>query len=346
MQDRQLTYEETFRFASEARAHARFIIKKSSSQMAANKLRPEYFQGLRAGVKAVMELNLEEKSVFNPLIKDQTLSSFESTIAITSKYSLGNCFEMAQQALDYVLYQMPSHITAEIFGIGGGEHAFLVINRSPNSDPFNPMTWGENAVICDAWAEKNGVFSAKHFLKHLKNFYYSEDANYVEKFDLKRHKVVPISGFNTDHLRQVRTIENMKENFLDEMVRLLKILRSHVSLLESLKCSVDFDDPIMSNISEALIAFKRQICLTEDAESLVNKEYKEYRAAKSELSEVILLLTENTQLVLGSYEKIKHALLPPVSKRGFYKQKSADKKKVDESNILDLSTRQKFISTR
>ncbi|HGK6652029.1 TPA: hypothetical protein ACJ5DZ_003124, partial [Legionella pneumophila] len=35
-----------------------------------------------------------------------------------------------------------------------GEHCLIVIGRVSGSDPNDISTWGEEAVICDPWAEK------------------------------------------------------------------------------------------------------------------------------------------------------------------------------------------------
>ncbi len=43
---------------------------------------------------------------------------------------------------------------------GGGEHVFVVIDRDPHSDPNDPRTWGDRAVVVDSWAGKEDVFRA------------------------------------------------------------------------------------------------------------------------------------------------------------------------------------------
>ncbi|MBI3722745.1 DUF4157 domain-containing protein [bacterium] len=44
----------------------------------------------------------------------------------------------------------------------GGDHAFVVVNRDPLSNPGNPSTWGNQAFIVDAW-EGGDVYMARHW---------------------------------------------------------------------------------------------------------------------------------------------------------------------------------------
>ena len=50
-----------------------------------------------------------------------------------------------------------------------GEHVFNVIGMAEDADTKNPSTWGENAVVVDAWSGK--VFTPKEALKFYKDFF-------------------------------------------------------------------------------------------------------------------------------------------------------------------------------
>ena len=63
-------------------------------------------------------------------------------------------------------------------------HAFTVIGMAENADPAKPKTWGENAVIVDAWA--NIVKRASDGLEYLKGlFKYNPE---VETYELSAHR--------------------------------------------------------------------------------------------------------------------------------------------------------------
>jgi hypothetical protein len=50
-----------------------------------------------------------------------------------------------------------------------GEHAFCVIGLDENADTTDPTTWGENAVIVDAWLGK--TFSVKDGIEYYREFF-------------------------------------------------------------------------------------------------------------------------------------------------------------------------------
>ena len=50
-----------------------------------------------------------------------------------------------------------------------GEHVFNVIGMAEDADTKNPSTWGENAIVIDAWSGK--VFTPKEALKFYKDFF-------------------------------------------------------------------------------------------------------------------------------------------------------------------------------
>lgn len=135
---------------------------------------------------------------------ETAITKFEKRIADCKKFSIGNCYELALMALDYMIRNHP-HVNAEVYSISGGDHVFLVIGRKSDSDPAKPETWGDEAYICDPWS--NNVYPAKEYLKQTKNFYWTQDSmgkqiNHIEDFDPLRHKMEPIKNQNNIHLLQ------------------------------------------------------------------------------------------------------------------------------------------------
>ncbi len=81
------------------------------------------------------------------------------------KYSLGNCDEFSNIVLHYLIKR---GIHAERYYISGGDHVFVVLGRKENSDPNEPLTWGTNAYIIDAWQKK--IFKAEEYKTKLWGF--------------------------------------------------------------------------------------------------------------------------------------------------------------------------------
>ncbi|HAT1981144.1 hypothetical protein [Legionella pneumophila] len=74
------------------------------------------------------------------------------THAALLKYGFGNCGEQAQTAFCYL--QSRGVAPLDYCQTSIGEHCLIVIGRVSGSDPNDISTWGEDAVICDPWAEK------------------------------------------------------------------------------------------------------------------------------------------------------------------------------------------------
>lgn len=90
------------------------------------------------------------------------------------KYSVGNCYEKSAAAL-FFLKEQDSETPVELYDIEEGEHCFIVIGRKRSSDPKDYKTWGEDALICDLWAEK--VFAVSEVERELYDF---ESLSYID----------------------------------------------------------------------------------------------------------------------------------------------------------------------
>ncbi|WP_019215455.1 hypothetical protein [Legionella tunisiensis] len=85
------------------------------------------------------------------------------------KHRIGNCDELSDVAAS-LLFDVVSEtpLFFEKFSFlekAGYDHCFLVVNRSPNSDPRDITTWGQEALICDPWG--NAVFDVSWMLSGL-----------------------------------------------------------------------------------------------------------------------------------------------------------------------------------
>lgn len=130
---------------------------------------------------------------------------FHRTIEICKKLSLGNCYEMALMALDYVLRFAPPSVYAEVYLIEGGDHVFLVLGREKNSTASKPETWGKEAYICDPWSDR--IYPASEYLTQTKAYRFSpklsgDYSNHLENFNTYWHKLSPAPFLNTDYLRK------------------------------------------------------------------------------------------------------------------------------------------------
>lgn len=158
-----------FQCAELAIQYAHSQILRGSSQLQNNALSPNYFDALDKGLYQERTYKWNEVTeAFKTNKMDELLIMHEKTIKFSSKSSLGSCIELAHQALEYILYYYP-HIYAEIYTIKGGDHYFLVLNRKEKSIANDPGTWGENAIICDPWANQSYLASA--YLDKLESAY-------------------------------------------------------------------------------------------------------------------------------------------------------------------------------
>jgi hypothetical protein len=85
-----------------------------------------------------------------------------------SSASVGNCREMAIVGLFKGMEKGVWNICLDRVSIVNGDHSFLVIGRDSQSDPKNYKTWGPNAVVMDAWANK--IYKLEDLEQNLYDF--------------------------------------------------------------------------------------------------------------------------------------------------------------------------------
>jgi hypothetical protein len=292
------TIEEVIQLAEKAKMYARDRIIIGSTQLKNNELAEAYFQAHLVavgeiggrGIRDVGNEEAYEKIALNPLV-NPFLARYESHISTSAKHLTGNCFELALQALDYVInHSGDDGICAEMYQITGGDHVFLVLNRGPGSNPKDPATWESNAVICDPWS--NLVYPARNYLSQLKNFYRNDKKNYIEDFDPNRHSLAPFA-FNTNQIRQIRTPKNLQSRFVDQSAFLVKALETYKDQLEIEKQRLlkkyGPNDKKVLIIFSKIIDTQISILNVEGTVELVRiKKYKnDYQFAKSDLTRTL-----------------------------------------------------------
>jgi hypothetical protein len=67
------------------------------------------------------------------------------------RFRCGNCREQAAVAMMFLHRRRVRPL--DYMNLTNGDHAFVVIDRAVNSDVNDPNTWGETAVVCDAWSK-------------------------------------------------------------------------------------------------------------------------------------------------------------------------------------------------
>ncbi|MCW8398827.1 hypothetical protein OQJ26_08485 [Legionella sp. PATHC038] len=201
--------------AGKAVKYAREIILEGTTQPANN-----MYSDIRK--KAISEVMFEFRilAMRDPKFSlefDSNAQQFYQRIQLCKKFSVGNCYEYALLALDYVINHEP-HVSAEVFYIKGGDHCFLVIGRKAGSNPLDPTTWGEEAYICDP--SENEAYPAVKYLSRLKNYYKVDDnngetfTNFSENFNKDKHRLAPIPNLNTDYFRNYNSEEHLSKLFM------------------------------------------------------------------------------------------------------------------------------------
>ena len=143
-----------------AKDYARQYIKKGCTQLENNSYPIENQRALEV---AVMDIRDE---IYSSSISKKEEIFYERKIEILKKYSIGNCGEMAQMALYYVVTYYPS-LYAEHHSIHNGDHVVLIIGKKKPSS-LRLEVWDEEAYICDPWSNK--VYRVIEWKQHLKNY--------------------------------------------------------------------------------------------------------------------------------------------------------------------------------
>lgn len=171
---------------------------------------------------------------------DNEIRSFYKKIEECKKAQVGNCAELSWMAMDYLLDHYPE-MKGEIFSLSGGDHVFFVLNRDPESSVRHPETWGDNAWICDPWANK--YYPASKYFTELKGLKIIEkddkfERNLAVDYDVKKHTIENrifrdstsyLKAGSPEHLKQLR--KNYSKMVSDMESAISKLLNSLNSIL-------------------------------------------------------------------------------------------------------------------
>lgn len=108
-----------------------------------------------------------------------------------SAKKVGNCLEYAKHAMEF-LREEDKTLRIEAMHIKNGDHVFVVIGRAQGSKASDFTTWGDAAVVCDAWAGR--VFPASEIPEQLGDY-----RNMIYRPHNEKYTVV--TGFNPNYHR-------------------------------------------------------------------------------------------------------------------------------------------------
>lgn len=189
-------FKYNFRMAVLVINETRGAIKKSSTHHAVNlpysKAKQDEMKEVNA---AIISMRLRSSLV--------GLFSFKDASEIRASYALqrevANCAELAD--LVYVsLKRKGFGSSCEIVQITNGDHVFNVIDRLPGSNLNDPTTWGENALVADAWS--GDVYRASELSLRLKAYsfvtYKQKEQYYLAPFNPYFHKLRILNAYYPD----------------------------------------------------------------------------------------------------------------------------------------------------
>lgn len=140
-------------------------------------------------------INVNNKIISNRKIASAVpLNSFKETAELYSKYAIeskvGNCSELACMMFAN-LKNKGFTSSSEVLSLNHGDHIFNVIGRIPGSNLNDPTTWGDNAIVADAWS--GDVYLASELSSRLKGYrsiqYQGVYQCYLEPFNPRFHKL-------------------------------------------------------------------------------------------------------------------------------------------------------------
>lgn len=150
--------------AHSANDFAQEMIIHSATHPKANPLDESRRAAIYQGVRQVRTLTEKSSDTLLGNNRGNLFESLREEAKTIMKYSLGNCWEYTVLALYYIACHHPD-VMAESMSIRNGDHVLLVIGRQSGSDESDPLTWGQDAIIADPWA--NTVYPASEYKTNL-----------------------------------------------------------------------------------------------------------------------------------------------------------------------------------
>ncbi|HHF0526988.1 TPA: hypothetical protein ACTUT5_003839 [Legionella anisa] len=344
--------EQTRDYAEKAKTYARGKISGGSTHLENNTLPPAEFERLNNFMEEVRHHKDQgvKKRLASSTLEDKHWVRFETTVEVSSESHFGSCHELAFQALDYIL-KANSEINAEIFSIqraasdiDSGDHEFLVLNRKQPSDPKRPETWGDDAVICDPWANK--VYAAKEYRSQLEAYKYDEPnkKNRTVRFNSEQHIIDVEFYFTSNYLPRVNTVESLKSNFSSQAQSVISMLESVRFRLEAEKerlkgkpKKADIISGKIQQITQKIGELNQRISDSMEKKYLGASPKANYDAAKSELTRSLHAIREIAQNVKQFSPEEQAILFKPSNPFGSTTDTQKNLKEIDEEATLRLS---------
>lgn len=305
--------------AKKANAYARKHIVSGATQLETNKLPVHQRVEIYSKVKELRR-QVSDESSYSILALEEELIEFFAYIELCKKYALGNCQEMTYMALDYIVKNEPD-VEAEAFYIDGGDHVFLVIGRNPDSDANDPLTWGDDAYICDPWA--NRVYRASDYQTELHDYRGLTEktvfGNYLLNcpvpLDSDRTELKPIFRANTRYIRlygepniikSAISLYQLKLNFLKTSIN--EVLESLLSINKRLLKRYGEEDSkykVVKGLIETCQQLQAELShQTEEAEAHKTKPIELEKLIRQQLKDVKSSVNDtHCQKVLSRYHQ-------------------------------------------
>ena len=290
---RVLSVDEAFLFATAACEYSRAYIEAGDTTLEINNydvLRQQF-------VIDKMRRSRTEyiKPIEYSVETDDAIAIFYHYSETCKKINYGNCGEQALMALDFFMQYAPD-INAELYRIKNGDHNFLVVGRREGSDPENPETWGEEAHICDPWA--NAVYPAFLYLTKLKAYECVETKDYkiISKtidYNPLIHALKANKTNNTNYLRKALSAEHLsqiKSLFDDKIQTILLASTELIANLNAIKENISLKDGEQNHdlvLIDKLILNLRRAILEIDRLNIALVPEKSYLPYRKKLEETL-----------------------------------------------------------
>lgn len=226
--------------AQEASLYANVHIKEGTTQLVNNNYSIEKVNSLYSGVEDLRAAVDSYQESLDRLEQNKDIAKFTNFSELSKKLSLGNCWEMAALALEYIHYALTKkeqdiqkqldalsdlketqrqeytklketlhkleiaktlHINASVFNIKNGNHVFLVVGIG---NITNSKNWDDATFISDPWSKK--VYKAIDYPKQLQNFNFYFDRwenRYINQLEPLKpyHRLEPYFQYNLRSLQ-------------------------------------------------------------------------------------------------------------------------------------------------
>ncbi len=104
--------------------------------------------------------------------------------ATVEQFKAANCEEYAFMVIRELL-KLHCSLLMEVVYLSPGDHVVVLVGRTPDSDLDDWRTWGAQALIIDAWA--NRIYPATEIPKYFCDYAYYKQLNMIVPFDPEIH---------------------------------------------------------------------------------------------------------------------------------------------------------------